>query len=187
MKLDEEKKGELISNGDFMDSRSTRKINVESEGQLKVYCRLKPTSESLESRNIMILDLRLQWNTTEVKAVTSNMIKHYKFTHVFDQFCNQKETFRTMLSKPIKDCIERGISSIIKAKNLLLFTYGVSGSGKTHSMIGQQLDGLFPATIRTLLHAKDFLGNSQFFSDQENNSRSNVWLSLRDLSKLLLK
>lgn len=52
----------------------------------------------------------------------------YEFSYVFDESDSQKVVFeRTAL-----DLIE----NLVRGKNSLLFTYGVTGSGKTYTMTG---------------------------------------------------
>lgn len=54
-----------------------------------------------------------------------------KFTRVFDKQTPQREMFTRVAMDLVDDVIE--------GKNALLFTYGVTGSGKTHTMTGTPL------------------------------------------------
>ena len=57
----------------------------------------------------------------------------YTFTGVFDENASQKTVFKTVTLPLIDD--------LLHGKNGLLFAYGVTGSGKTHTMNGELQDG----------------------------------------------
>lgn len=52
---------------------------------------------------------------------------------MFDDNVSQKKIFQTVTLPLIED--------LLHAKNSLLFAYGVTGSGKTHTMNGELQDG----------------------------------------------
>lgn len=52
--------------------------------------------------------------------------QQYKFRHVFKPDSTQKDVF-DYVAKPL-------VSDVLRGKNGLLFAYGVTGSGKTHTM-----------------------------------------------------
>ncbi|MCL4123359.1 UNVERIFIED_CONTAM: hypothetical protein GTU68_011918, partial [Idotea baltica] len=57
----------------------------------------------------------------------------FKFKHVFQPDCTQKDVF---------DCVARPLlKDLLNGKNGLLFVYGITGSGKTFSMEGSRHDG----------------------------------------------
>jgi len=57
----------------------------------------------------------------------------YTFTGVFDERSTQQQLFRTTALPLVDD--------VLHGKNGLLFAYGVTGSGKTHTMNGEPGDG----------------------------------------------
>ena len=57
----------------------------------------------------------------------------YTFTGVFDESVSQKKIFHTVTMPLVED--------LLHGKNSLLFAYGVTGSGKTHTMNGENQDG----------------------------------------------
>lgn len=66
----------------------------------------------------------------------------FTFTEVFDENAQQNDVFDAML-RPI-------VSDVLQGYNCTLFAYGSSGSGKTHTMIGDQRTesaGMVPRTI----------------------------------------
>uniref|UniRef100_A0A915Q3Z6 Kinesin-like protein n=1 Tax=Setaria digitata TaxID=48799 RepID=A0A915Q3Z6_9BILA len=72
----------------------------------------------------------------------------YKFSYIFDDSDSQRVVFeRTAL-----DLIE----NLIRGKNSLLFTYGVTGSGKTYTMTGnteEESIGILPRTLDVIFNS----------------------------------
>lgn len=67
----------------------------------------------------------------------------YIFKHVFDDQSKQHEVFSTV-AQPL-------VENLIRGKNGLLFTYGVTGSGKTYTMTGDaQNRGIMPRCLDAL-------------------------------------
>ncbi|NXA36144.1 KIF23 protein, partial [Eudromia elegans] len=70
----------------------------------------------------------------------------YSFKEVFGTLVAQKELF-DVVAKPL-------VEDLIHGKNGLLFTYGVTGSGKTHTMTGSPGDGgLLPRCLDTIFNS----------------------------------
>ncbi|NXX49048.1 KIF23 protein, partial [Tricholaema leucomelas] len=70
----------------------------------------------------------------------------YSFKEVFGTLVAQKELF-DVVAKPL-------VEDLIRGKNGLLFTYGVTGSGKTHTMTGSPGDGgLLPRCLDTIFNS----------------------------------
>ncbi|NWY04963.1 KIF23 protein, partial [Nothoprocta ornata] len=70
----------------------------------------------------------------------------YSFKEVFGTLVAQKELF-DVVAKPL-------VEDLIHGKNGLLFTYGVTGSGKTHTMTGSPGDGgLLPRCLDMIFNS----------------------------------
>ncbi|NXP79465.1 KIF23 protein, partial [Ramphastos sulfuratus] len=70
----------------------------------------------------------------------------YSFKEVFGTLVVQKELF-DVVAKPL-------VEDLIRGKNGLLFTYGVTGSGKTHTMTGSPGDGgLLPRCLDMIFNS----------------------------------
>lgn len=70
----------------------------------------------------------------------------YSFSQIFDETVNQKQLFEQVGLPLVQD--------LLSGKNGLLFTYGVTGSGKTYSMIGNQNElGLLQRSLDTLFNS----------------------------------
>lgn len=67
----------------------------------------------------------------------------YTFKRVFDVTSQQKDVYTTV-AEPL-------IENLVRGKNGLLFTYGVTGSGKTYTMTGNgQHQGVMPRCLDVL-------------------------------------
>ncbi|NXG56844.1 KIF23 protein, partial [Hemiprocne comata] len=70
----------------------------------------------------------------------------YSFKEVFGTLVAQKQLF-DVVAKPL-------VEDLIRGKNGLLFTYGVTGSGKTHTMTGSPGDGgLLPRCLDMIFNS----------------------------------
>lgn len=67
----------------------------------------------------------------------------FTFSHIFDMKSNQEDIYN-ITCQPL-------VSSLIKGNNGLLFTYGVTGSGKTFTMTGNfKIRGIMPRCLDSL-------------------------------------
>lgn len=75
--------------------------------------------------------------------IMSNKENQYVFKHIFDVDSTQHECFTTV-AQPL-------VEGLIKGRNGLLFSYGVTGSGKTYTMTGNKQDrGIMPRCLDVL-------------------------------------
>uniref|UniRef100_A0A1A9WZH7 Kinesin-like protein n=1 Tax=Glossina brevipalpis TaxID=37001 RepID=A0A1A9WZH7_9MUSC len=113
---------------------------------VQVFCRIKP----LDSEYISCV--RVKDSTTVVLEALDQTLdskqglqkeNHYVFGHVFESEISQRDIFYAV-ALPL-------VENLIKGRNSLLFTYGITGSGKTHTMtgyIGQR--GIMPQCLHAL-------------------------------------
>ena len=87
----------------------------------------------------------------------------YTFKRVFDENFSQSSLFG-VVGLPLVDDLLRG-------RNGLLFTYGITGSGKTHTMTGTPTDGgLLPRCLDVLFNAiRDFQAKKYVFKADKMN------------------
>ncbi|CAL1548953.1 unnamed protein product, partial [Lymnaea stagnalis] len=82
-------------------------------------------------------------------AVARNgQVKEYQYTfqRVFDEFASQKAVFDHTALPLVRD--------LVAGKNGLLFTYGITGSGKTYTMTGSPQDqGILPRCLDVLFNS----------------------------------
>jgi len=99
---------------------------------VEVFCRLRPGSD--ESCVNVCSDSKVQLvPPTSSKSYSSGKELQCSFKYVFDQESTQGNVF-DKVGLPL-------VSDVLQGKNGLLFTYGVTGSGKTHTMQGTNKDG----------------------------------------------
>ncbi len=113
----------------------------ESE-EVAVFCRVRPLggsdnsgSEDDQERCVEVLDeatLRVTPPESS-RAFYSGRGADYTFRAVFDEDATQKEVFQES-GMPL-------VRGLLQGRNGLLFTYGVTGSGKTYTMQGSPSDG----------------------------------------------
>ncbi|XP_053972696.1 kinesin-like protein KIF23 [Hylaeus volcanicus] len=123
--------------------------NETSKEPVKVYCRLRPMIHPNDISCINIIsDTSLIITSPEsvTNIRTANRAIQTSFSHVFDANSSQKEVF---------DCVALPlIENLVNGKNNLLFTYGVTGSGKTYTMSGNPNDpGIMPRTLDVIFNS----------------------------------
>ncbi|XP_046753871.1 kinesin-like protein KIF23 isoform X2 [Diprion similis] len=127
-----------------------RAYNLTSRDPVQVYCRLRPMQyESDTSCMKVISPTTIVITSPESAANFRN--GNYKeiqttFNQVFVPDVGQREVFNTV-ALPL-------IENLVKGKNSLLFTYGVTGSGKTYTMTGEpQNGGIMPRCLDVIFNS----------------------------------
>eukprot|EP00096_Caligus_rogercresseyi_P002527 TRINITY_DN1469_c1_g1_i1.p1 TRINITY_DN1469_c1_g1~~TRINITY_DN1469_c1_g1_i1.p1 ORF type:complete len:848 (+),score=297.15 TRINITY_DN1469_c1_g1_i1:157-2700(+) len=108
--------------------KTPRLPSSSSRGELDsvcVYCRVRPSNESESCVS--------HTSETRIRLSGGGREQDFGFARVFGPDCDQKSVFDSVCLPLVKDLLE--------SKNGLLFTYGVTGSGKTHTMQGSMSDG----------------------------------------------
>ncbi|XP_056664902.1 kinesin-like protein KIF23 isoform X7 [Monodelphis domestica] len=133
-----------------------------------VYCRVRPLSfQDQESCIEVINDTTVQLHTPEGYRINRNgdyKETQYSFKQVFGTLTTQKELF-DVVANPLVD-------DLVHGKNGLLFTYGVTGSGKTHTMTGSPGDGgLLPRCLNMIFNSIGAFQAKRFvFKSNDRNS-----------------
>ncbi|XP_074090609.1 kinesin-like protein KIF23 isoform X2 [Macrotis lagotis] len=155
-------------------SKTPRKplLKKGAQGSLKdpvgVYCRVRPLSfPDQESCIEVINETTVQLHTPEGYRVNRNgdyKETQYSFKQIFGTLTTQKELF-DVVANPLVD-------DLIHGKNGLLFTYGVTGSGKTHTMTGSPGDGgLLPRCLDMIFNSIGSFQAKRFvFKSNDRNS-----------------
>jgi len=116
-------------------SRAQSQESLESVGgdKVSVYCRIRPLENDisyarLESDNVVVLT-----PPEKSKAYRGGgQETQYTFTKAFGENATQKDVFKDV-GLPL-------VTDLLMGHNSLLFMYGVTGSGKTHTMQGTHRD-----------------------------------------------
>ncbi|XP_059768867.1 kinesin-like protein KIF23 isoform X5 [Balaenoptera ricei] len=133
-----------------------------------VYCRVRPLSLPEQECCIEVINnTTVQLHTPEGYRLNRNgdyKETQYSFKQVFGIHTTQKELF-DVVANPLVD-------DLIHGKNGLLFTYGVTGSGKTHTMTGSPREGgLLPRCLDMLFNSiGSFQAKRYVFKSNDRNS-----------------
>ncbi|XP_033295856.1 kinesin-like protein KIF23 isoform X7 [Orcinus orca] len=133
-----------------------------------VYCRVRPLSLPEQECCIEVIsNTTVQLHPPEGYRLNRNgdyKETQYSFKQVFGTHTTQKELF-DVVANPLVD-------DLIHGKNGLLFTYGVTGSGKTHTMTGSPGEGgLLPRCLDMLFNSiGSFQAKRYVFKSNDRNS-----------------
>ncbi|XP_047623133.1 kinesin-like protein KIF23 isoform X3 [Phacochoerus africanus] len=133
-----------------------------------VYCRVRPLSLPDQECCIEVINnTTVQLHTPEGYRLNRNgdyKETQYSFKQVFGTHTTQKELF-DVVANPLVD-------DLIHGKNGLLFTYGVTGSGKTHTMTGSPGEGgLLPRCLDMIFNSiGSFQAKRYVFKSNDRNS-----------------
>ncbi|XP_016001248.1 kinesin-like protein KIF23 isoform X5 [Rousettus aegyptiacus] len=133
-----------------------------------VYCRVRPLSFPDQECCIEVINnTTVQLHTPEGYRLNRNgdyKETQYSFKQVFGTHTTQKELF-DVVANPLVD-------DLIHGKNGLLFTYGVTGSGKTHTMTGSPGEGgLLPHCLGMIFNSiGSFQAKRYVFKCNDRNS-----------------
>uniref|UniRef100_A0A3Q2LL32 Kinesin-like protein n=2 Tax=Equus TaxID=9789 RepID=A0A3Q2LL32_HORSE len=133
-----------------------------------VYCRVRPLSFPDQECCIEVINnTTVQLHTPEGYRLNRNgdyKETQYSFKQVFGTHTTQKELF-DVVANPLVD-------DLIHGKNGLLFTYGVTGSGKTYTMTGSPGEGgLLPRCLDMIFNSiGSFQAKRYVFKSNDRNS-----------------
>ncbi|XP_038002836.1 kinesin-like protein KIF23 isoform X1 [Motacilla alba alba] len=130
--------------------RPRKGTNPAQKDPVGVYCRVRPLSRAEQECCIEVINgTTVQIHPPEGYRVFRNgeyRETQYSFKEVFGTLVAQRELF-DVVAKPL-------VEDLIRGKNGLLFTYGVTGSGKTHTMTGSPGDGgLLPRCLAMIFNS----------------------------------
>jgi len=111
-----------------------------------VYCRIRPISDNSETTTCIkvVAPDTLSLTTPDSRNVKREI--HFKFKHIFTSYSSQSELFNHVAYPLLED--------LLQGKNGLMLTYGVTGSGKTHTLNGDQTDpGIMPRCIAAIFNS----------------------------------
>lgn len=112
---------------------------------VQVYCRVRPIDKTTEASCVEVISSKTISLRPPDMAVNYKTLREmqYTFQHVFGMHSNQREVYERV-AQPL-------VEGLIKGKNGLLFTYGVTSSGKTYTMTGNQENrGIMPRCLESL-------------------------------------
>ncbi|XP_043480547.1 kinesin-like protein KIF23 [Leptopilina heterotoma] len=123
--------------------------NLQTGDPVQVFCRLRPIQSSNELSYMKVISNKTiaiypPESSTNARSTGKEFLT--TFTHVFPQETSQKEVFH-IVALPL-------IENLFQGKNSLLFTYGITGSGKTFTMTGNDREGgIMPRTLDVIFNS----------------------------------
>jgi len=118
-----------------------------SKDPVQVYCRLRPMQSLTDVSCMTVESDKIVVIMPPGSTVNFRANKEIKttFSHVFKSDVTQREIFETV-ALPL-------VENLINGRNGLLFTYGVTGSGKTYTMTGEPQDaGIMPRCLDVIFN-----------------------------------
>ncbi|XP_039966326.1 kinesin-like protein KIF23 [Bactrocera neohumeralis] len=132
-----------------------------------VYCRVRPLQSDADLSSV-----RVKNSTTVILTPPDQALQHkqgahremqYIFKHVFEPHVSQGDVFNAV-AQPL-------VENLIRGRNSLLFTYGVTGSGKTYTMTGDSRHrGVMPRCLDALFKTiSDYQAKKYIFKPDKLN------------------
>lgn len=127
-------------------SRHNSKDNLVKD-PVQVFCRIRPMQSESDLSCIRVVSSSTVALIPPESAInykiSNNRETQHVFKHIFDVDSTQHEVYSTV-AQPL-------VEGLIKGRNGLLFSYGVTGSGKTFTMTGnKQFRGIMPRCLDVL-------------------------------------
>ncbi|EGD76263.1 hypothetical protein PTSG_00966 [Salpingoeca rosetta] len=121
--------------------------NAKEKDTVKVYLRVRPLTAKEKTAGPECISLQ---STKQIHYRNPKNIKkvlEYEFDHVFGPKADQIELFQKTAFPLVTD--------VLRGQDALLFTYGITNSGKTYTMQGSEedLDGIMPRTLDVLFNS----------------------------------
>lgn len=131
-------------------SSRPRYANTLSKDPVQVYCRVRPMQYPNDVSCMKVISDTTIAITPPESATNFRNAAHKEiqttFSKVFKPEVQQREIFNCV-ALPL-------VENLINGRNALLFTYGVTGSGKTYTMTGDQQDsGVMPRCLDVLFNS----------------------------------
>ncbi|XP_017059727.1 kinesin-like protein KIF23 [Drosophila ficusphila] len=130
--------------------KQRRDTSDKGRDPVNVFCRVRPLQSDAD-----LTSLRVKNSTTIALNPQDQLLQHHKphngaqreiqyiFKHVFQPDATQQDVYASV-AQPL-------VENLLKGRNSLLFTYGVTGSGKTYTMTGNlRHRGIMPRCLDVL-------------------------------------
>uniref|UniRef100_A0A8C8W0X1 Kinesin motor domain-containing protein n=1 Tax=Peromyscus maniculatus bairdii TaxID=230844 RepID=A0A8C8W0X1_PERMB len=176
--------------------------NLGSKNYLQVCLRIRPFTQSekeheaegcvqvLDSQTVLLKDPQSILGQLSEKS-SGQVAQKFSFSKVFGPETSQKDFFLGCIMQPVKD--------LLKGHSRLIFTYGLTNSGKTYTFQGTEENiGILPRTLNVLFDSlqerlytkmnfkphrcREYLRLS---SDQEKEEGANKSALLRQIKEVL--
>jgi len=152
----DKEKDELLVKGERERRKLLNQIE-EMRGNIRVYCRVRPTAEGTPPPSHIDFPDKLDHRQIDVKVIKDNVTgvkkeekpMSFKFDTVFEPATTQEQVFERV--GPL-------VESVVDGYKVCVFAYGQTGSGKTHTMEGSPgSPGLIPRAIQQIFDSAEAL------------------------------
>ncbi|XP_050168422.1 kinesin-like protein KIF20A [Myiozetetes cayanensis] len=160
----------------------------DNNGKLKVYLRVRPLKstevEKGEDQGCVYIEnsetllLKAPKNSFAMRCMERGVgqaLHRFSFTRIFGPDVGQKLFFDETMKQVIKD--------VLNGQNCLVYTYGITNSGKTHTIQGTNQDGgILPRSLATIFNS---VGDKLYQAMDLKPSLSNevIWLDSRQVKQ----
>ncbi|XP_041253885.1 kinesin-like protein KIF20A [Onychostruthus taczanowskii] len=134
-------------------------VAEDNNGKLKVYLRVRPLKSTevekgedqgcvcIENSETLILKApKNSFTMRSTERGVGQAVHRFSFTRIFGPEVGQKLFFDETMKQVVKD--------VLSGQNCLVYTYGITNSGKTHTIQGTAQDGgILPRSLATIFNS----------------------------------
>ncbi|NWT75538.1 KI20A protein, partial [Prunella himalayana] len=134
-------------------------VAEDNNGKLKVYLRVRPLKSTevekgedqgcvcIENSETLILKApKNSFTMRSTERGVGQAVHRFSFTRIFGPEVGQKSFFDETMKQVVKD--------VLSGQNCLVYTYGITNSGKTHTIQGTTQDGgILPRSLATIFNS----------------------------------
>ncbi|CAN8190051.1 unnamed protein product [Coccothraustes coccothraustes] len=134
-------------------------VAEDNNGKLKVYLRVRPLKSTevekgedqgcvcIENSETLILKApKNSFTMRSTERGVGQAVHRFSFTRIFGPEVGQKSFFDETMKQVVKD--------VLSGQNCLVYTYGITNSGKTHTIQGTAQDGgILPRSLATIFNS----------------------------------
>ncbi|NWW78614.1 KI20A protein, partial [Climacteris rufus] len=141
------------------NTEGSQPVAEDNNGKLKVYLRVRPLKstevEKGEDQGCVCIEnsetllLKAPKNSFTMRSTERGVgqaVHRFSFTRIFGPDVGQKLFFDETMKQVVKD--------VLSGQNCLVYTYGITNSGKTHTIQGTNQDGgILPRSLATIFNS----------------------------------
>ncbi|NXD76376.1 KI20A protein, partial [Halcyon senegalensis] len=167
---------------------SQQAVAEENNGKLKVYLRVRPLKSTevekgedqgcvcIENSETLLLKApKDSFTMRSTERGVGQAAHRFSFTQIFGPDVGQKLFFDETMKQVVKD--------VLNGQNWLVYTYGITNSGKTHTIQGSNKDGgILPRSLAVIFNS---VGNRLYQAMDLKPSLSSevIWLDSRQVQQ----
>uniref|UniRef100_A0A8C3PJE8 Kinesin-like protein n=1 Tax=Calidris pygmaea TaxID=425635 RepID=A0A8C3PJE8_9CHAR len=165
---------------------SQQAVAEDNDGKLKVYLRVRPLKPTelekgedqgcvcIENSETLLLKApKDSFTMRSTERGVGQAAHRFSFTQIFGPEVGQKSFFDETMKQVVKD--------VLNGQNWLVYTYGITNSGKTHTIQGSNKDGgILPRSLAVIFNS---VGDQLYQAMDLKPSFSNevIWLDSRQV------